>query len=106
MDFYIYKAKLIKIVDADTIDANISLGFDVYKIVRCRLAGIDAPEMKTATGKASKQYLVNTIPLNSDIVIESKAYDKYGRSLAVIHYNDVNINDLLIEEGYAVPYMV
>lgn len=102
---YTYNAKLIKIVDGDTLDVIVDLGFDVFKKIRCRLANINAPEMNTDAGKASKQYLVNLIPVNSDIVIKSKKYDKYGRSVATIYFNDININDLMLHEGYAIPYV-
>lgn len=113
MNFYTYKAKLIKIVDCDTIDINLDLGFEIYKKARCRLAGINAPELRTAEGKAAKQFLVDTIPLGSDIIIESKKYDKYGRSLAVVYYNNdsenksflININNLIVEKGFAIRYM-
>jgi len=105
MNFYTYKAKLTKIIDADTVDTEIDLGFEVFKKVRCRLAGIDAPELRTEAGKIAKQFLIDTIPLNSDVIIESKKYDKYGRSLAIIYFNNININQLLIDKGHATVYV-
>ena len=66
---YTYKAKLDRVVDGDTIDANIDLGFDITIHKRIRLAGIDTPESRTR-----------------DLV------------------EDVNINDTLVKEGYAVEY--
>ena len=109
MNFYTlftYKAKLLKIIDADTLDVELDLGFEVYKRARCRLANINAPELKTLEGKAAKQFIVDTIPLGSEILVESKDYDKYGRSLAIVHYNGVNINELLITNNHAIAYMV
>ena len=44
---YIYKAKCIKVVDGDTVDAQVDLGFDIHKIIRIRLVGINAPESRT-----------------------------------------------------------
>ena len=102
---FTYLAQVIKIVDADTIDLMVDLGFDVHKKVRCRLAGINAPEMKTEEGKLAKAFLVQELPLNSTVIMISKEYDKYGRSVADILYNNVSLSKLLLEKGFAVPYM-
>ncbi|NTW91114.1 MAG: nuclease [Erysipelotrichaceae bacterium] len=103
--YFTYKAVLNKIVDADTLDATLDLGFSVFKKVRCRLAGINAPELSTPEGKIAKQFLIETLPLNSEITVESKGYDKYGRSIAVIYFNGESINKKLLDTGHAVPYI-
>tara|TARA_R100001594_G_scaffold126921_1_gene164362 strand:+ start:1645 stop:2025 length:381 start_codon:yes stop_codon:yes gene_type:complete len=117
---YTYKAKLDRVIDGDTIDAHIDLGFDVTIHKRIRLAGIDTPESRTrdleekARGLAAKEYLV-TVLSSGDFILESKEVGKYGRVLGTILLNAklngyetdeeyININDLLIEEGFAVKY--
>lgn len=101
---YIYNAKVVKIVDADTVDVMVDLGFEVYKKVRTRLAGINAPELNTDEGKVAKAFLVGALPVDTPVIIVSKDYDKYGRSVAVIYQENVNINQMLLDSGYAIPY--
>mgnify|MGYP003642500662 CR=1 FL=1 len=106
---YTYKAKLDRVVDGDTIDANIELGFDITIHKRIRLAGIDTPESRTrdleekARGLASKDRLVELLG-DGKFVLESKEVGKYGRVLGTLHIDDVNINETLVEEGFAVEY--
>jgi len=113
---YTYKAKLIRIVDGDTIDAEIDLGFDTIVRKRIRLFGIDTPETKTkdmkekTKGLAAKQRLTEI--LNSEFVVETilNKRGKYGRVLGIV-YNltednkRLNINEALVEEGHAVKYL-
>jgi micrococcal nuclease len=105
MNLFTYTGKVNKIIDADTIDVTLDLGFEVYKKLRCRLAHINAPEMKTDAGKAAKIFLSAALPINDTVIVISKEYDKYGRSVAEIFHNDVNINQMLLDTGHAVPYM-
>ena len=106
---YIYKAKLDRVVDGDTVDAHIDLGFDITIHKRIRLAGIDSPESRTrdleekAKGLASKDKLVELLG-EGDFILESKEVGKYGRVLGTLIVEDVNINDTLVEEGFAVEY--
>ena len=111
---YEYRAKLDRVVDGDTIDANIDLGFDVSVHKRIRLAGIDSPESRTRDleekkrGLASKQRLIELLE-KGNLVVESKEVGKFGRVLGVLHvYPDgglpININDTLVKEGFAVEY--
>lgn len=95
---YTYKAKVEKIVDGDTIDLIADLGFETYRKVRCRLARIDAAELSTAEGKKIKKELNNLIPVNTNVIFESKEYDKYKRSIAEIYLNNINISDYLINK--------
>ena len=115
---YTYKADVIKIIDGDTIDVNIHLGFDVilYK-QRIRLMGIDTPESRTRNleekerGLLSKAYIENRCPVGSTIMIESLDKGKFGRILGNIwaaDEEDANadntINKKMILEGFAVEY--
>ena len=98
---YIYKAELIKVVDGDTVDLAIDLGFDTIRKERFRLYGIDAAEMKTSDGPKAKQWLESHI--ESSLLVETfqlatKAKrDKYGRFLAVLwNASQVTLNPLKI----------
>ena len=117
---YIYKADLIRVVDGDTVDLIIDLGFDTSRIERFRLYGIDAPEMNTAEGKAAKAWLEDAIRPPEPIYVQTiqlstKAKrDKYGRFLAVLYgfypvlssadgpkVNHCSFNAEMIREGHA-----
>ncbi len=118
---YVYKAELIRVVDGDTVDFIVDLGFDTSRRERFRLYGIDAPEIRTLAGKAAKAWLWEALqPLDAiyvqTIQLETKAKrDKYGRFLAVLYreFGDVrtklpekrlaleSINSEMIEVGHA-----
>ena len=111
---YTYKAKLDRVVDGDTVDAYIDLGFDISVHKRIRLAGIDSPESRTrdleekARGLAAKDRLIDLLK-DGKFTLESKEVGKYGRVLGVLLVDDannnfININKTLVEEGYAVEY--
>ena len=100
---YIYKAELIRVVDGDTVDLIIDLGFDTSRHERFRLYGIDAPELRTAAGKEAKAWLEDALmPLEEiyvqTIQLKTKAKrDKYGRFLAVLYddLGDIDANRLM-----------
>ena len=114
---YEYRVKkVLKIVDGDTIDVDIDLGFDISYMQRVRLAGIDTPESRT-TDKAEKvlglevkDKLKKAIDAATNIVIKTEKPDsseKYGRILGWVFLDDnkVSINQTLIDEGYSWGYM-
>ena len=108
---YIYNAKCIKVVDGDTIDAQIDLGFDTHKVIRIRLVGINAPESRTrdleekTRGLAAKQFVIDILKKHhNNFILHSQGVGKYGRCLGNIFFGDQNLNDLLITEGHAVEY--
>ena len=107
---YTYNAKLLKVVDGDTIDALVDLGFDTWKKIRIRLYGIDAWESRTRDlnekekGLAAKNRLIEV--LGEEFILVSHGVGKYGRCLGEI-FEDINsdsVNNLLISEGHAIPY--
>ena len=112
---YTYKAKLDRVIDGDTIDVNIDLGFDITVHKRVRLGGIDTPESRTRDleekkrGLAAKYRLTEILDKGS-LVVESKEVGKYGRVLGVLTiYPDnldlpINVNETLVSEGHAVEY--
>jgi len=115
-DPYIYRIKEIhKIVDGDTIDASIDLGFDISLEKRIRLAGIDSPESRTSDanekkyGLQSKEWLKHRVEGAKDILIKTEKPDsteKYGRIIGHLFINNeaTSLNDQMIVEGYAWPY--
>ncbi len=114
---YEYRVKkVLKIVDGDTIDVDIDLGFDISYKQRVRLAGIDTPESRTrdlkekALGLESKEKLKKAIDAANDVIIVTEKPDsteKYGRILGWVYLDksSKSINEILIEEGYAWAYM-
>jgi micrococcal nuclease len=94
---YIYKADLIRVVDGDTVELMIDQGFSNFTKQTMRLYGIDAPEMRTAAGKAAKTWLWEAIqPLEAiyvqTIQLSTKAKrDKYGRFLAVLYKSEAGM---------------
>jgi micrococcal nuclease len=119
---YIYKASLIRVVDGDTVDLIIDLGFDTSRYERFRLYGIDAPELRTEAGKEAKAWLSEALQPLEVIYVQTLQHktkakrDKYGRFLAVL-YDDLSdieanrpmrtpvspasINAKMITEGHA-----
>ena len=115
-DPYIYRIKSItKVVDGDTIDANIDLGFDISLTKRIRFAGIDTPESRTtnlkekALGLESKEWLKKALEGAKDILIKTEKPDsteKDGRIIGHLFVNDqeTSLNNQMIAEGYALEY--
>lgn len=109
---YFYKAKIVDVYDGDSVTADIDLGFYVWvHEEKLRLYGIDAPEVKgheREIGLLSRDFLRSKI-LNKEVLIQTiRATDdrdkkeKWGRFLAVVWLDGMNINDLLVKEGYAI----
>jgi micrococcal nuclease len=114
---YEYRIKQVtKIVDGDTIDVDVDLGFSISYSQRLRLAGIDTPESRTTDkfektlGLESKEYLKTKLKEAKDIVVKTELPDsseKYGRILGWVYVNgnSKSINEQMIEDGYAWSYM-
>lgn len=101
---YNYKAIVNKVVDGDTVNLTIDLGFRLTYTANCRLAGINAPEINTEEGKAAKDALRLMVGQGEEIDIISTGLDKYGRPIVVIKYNGIDINIEMIKKGFAVKY--
>jgi micrococcal nuclease len=107
---FIYNAILERVVDGDTIDVTLDLGFNVFlKKQRCRLAGIDTPESRTRDlaekklGLQAKERLTELC--GEKLKIKSLGRGKFGRILAIPYTkDDEDICKMLIEEGHAVEY--
>ena len=108
---YNYKIEVLRVIDGDTIDAEIDLGFDVKIKKRIRFMGINTPESRTrdleekARGLAAKDFVVEMMKKhNNKFILHSQGVGKYGRCLGNIFFGDKNLNDMLITEGHAVEY--
>jgi micrococcal nuclease len=103
---YEYSGTVIKVVDGDTIDVDIDLGFYTHKIQRVRLARINAPEMKTPGGPPAKNYLIDLIAGRPVKIQTAKevSYDKYGRYIAEVWLGDANVSQKMLDSGNAVIY--
>lgn len=108
---YEYNAKLDRVVDGDTVDALVDLGFDTWKKVRIRLYGIDAWESRTrdleekAKGLEAKDRLIELLAANdNEFVLLSHGVGKFGRCLGSLFIDNMNINQTLVTEGHAKDY--
>ena len=116
---YTYNIKLDRVVDGDTIDAIIDLGFDVSIKKRVRFLGVDTPESRTrdleekARGLAAKDRVKQLLEGCNTIQLTSHGVGKYGRCLGELRIDVVDgqekltlesVNELLIKEGHAVEY--
>ena len=119
MDKYIYRAKLDRVVDGDTIDALIDVGFDIWFKKRIRFKGVDTWESRTRNleekalglkAKARTKELLEKVSSKSGYFrIKSYGLGKYGRVLADVFIMDKdgkqwNVNETLISEGHAYVY--
>ena len=120
---YEYKAVVDRVVDGDTIDVTIDLGFKVWKKMRVRMEGINTPESRTRDleekkrGLAAKDRLKSILEFNNNnCVLKVSGVGKYGRALATVLVESlsplngedgitlIDVNKQLIEEGHAVEY--
>lgn len=99
---YTYKAKLNKVIDGDTVNLTIDLGFRMSMTANCRMAGINAPEMDTEEGKAAKVALMYMLPI--ELTIISTGLDKYGRPIVKLTDGKIDFNQKMIDNGNAVKY--
>ena len=114
MDKHIYSAKIVRVVDGDTADAMIDLGFDTWVKKRIRFYGVDTWESRTRNleekkkGLAAKAYVKDLLE-NSDegkFLLKSHGVGKYGRVLGELFVkgNETSVNELLKENGHAYEY--
>ena len=110
---YEYACKVERVVDGDTVDVVLNLGFDIMYKSRVRLYGIDTPESRTrnldekARGKMAGAFLKNAIDTGEKVVIQTKLKDsrgKFGRVLGNIIVDGININQLMIDNYHAAAY--
>jgi len=110
---YEYSCKVTRVVDGDTVDVILDLGFSILHKCRVRLYGIDTPESRTINkdekirGKLASAFLKNAIKKGKKVTLRSKLKDskgKYGRVLGEIVVDEININQSMIINHMAVRY--
>jgi micrococcal nuclease len=108
---YTYKISSVdRIVDGDTIDVTVDLGFKIFTKQRIRMYGINTPETRTRDkqekqrGLAAKSRLIELLQTEDDVILVSHGVGKFGRVLGELYINDTNINETLVNEGHAVKY--
>ena len=114
MELFQYKAEVIRVVDGDTLDASVDLGFDTWKKVRIRFQGFNAPESRTRNleekkrGLAAKDRVKEILEENGNkFILKSHGVGKYGRCLGEIFVETLGGDSLqitLINEGHGVEY--
>ena len=115
---YEYRCEVVRVIDGDTVDVDIDLGFGVWmKRQRIRMYGIDTPESRTRDleekkyGLAAKDFLVGMLEDENGIILKTykDAEGKFGRILGELwrttNYADKSINEYMIEKHHAVRYM-
>jgi len=110
---YYYEVEVLRVVDGDTVDVRIDLGFNVWHKCRVRMVGINAPESRTRDleekekGLAAKEWLKLRFFGVGDIYsveLQSQGTGKYGRVLGEFYIDETNINQEMVEVGHAVAY--
>jgi len=102
-----YQARCHRVIDADTLDLGVDLGFDVTIRRRVRLAAINAPELGTPEGRAARDWVtqwVDNHPGDWPLTVTTRqtaSRDRYGRWVAVISAGGVTLNQQLIDAGHA-----
>ena len=108
-----YMCKVTRVVDGDTVDIELDLGFKLSKKDRVRLTGIDTPESRTRNlaekklGLEAKEFLKAWCKAHKgDIIIHTESEGKYGRLLGALYSSnsEQSVNDLMLEAGHAWPY--
>lgn len=103
---YCYNATVLRVIDGDTVVIRVDVGFRMWAEMPMRLAYINAPEMNTLEGKDCKVVLENIVANHPGRVVVKtyKPIDKYGRYLGTLYINDVDVNQYLLESGWAKKY--
>jgi len=104
---------VLKVIDGDTVDVEVDLGFDLTKKERVRLGGIDTPESRTRDleekklGLQAKDYLKSLIMNADKLIVRTEKDGKFGRMIGYLYMNPdatVSLNQMLIDEGFAWMY--
>ena len=115
---YTYKAKLVRVINGDTLDIEIDLGFDIIIRQRLKLYGIDTPDSRSSNSEVKqkgldvKQRLIDLLTKEFKVTTILNKRGKYGRILGNIYItdsktgNEICINEMLVTEGLAVRYNI
>jgi len=104
---YEYRATLLRVLDGDTIEVDLDLGFHIHYRAFVRMAGYDAPELRTDAGFKAKECLYQLLhELPAPLVIRTminKEFEKYGRVLGAVMVGSININTAMVKAGHVKP---
>lgn len=102
---YTYNAWVTRVIDGDTVDLVLDLGFHVKVDIRTRLRGINAPETSTEAGRIARQALRELLSIGRKVVTTTykDPTDKYGRWVALIEVDGVDVCQWLLTNNHAVP---
>ena len=113
MEYYTYKAECVRVIDGDTCEISVDLGFNIFVKEKIRIMGINTAEIygvkkgseEYNKGLKSKQRLEELI-VDKDLIIKTHRdkKGKYGRYLAEVYVEDESVGEILIKEGLAEPY--
>lgn len=102
-----YQVISVRVIDGDTIEALLDLGFHCRFDISMRLDGINAAEHGSVSGDAATAWLTGLVAASKEVLVTTHKHasgDKFGRILAVLWCDGVNVNDLAVSLGHAVPY--
>jgi endonuclease YncB( thermonuclease family) len=106
-----YRAVVTTVHDGDTIDVQADLGFDETRYLRCRIWGINAPELSTNAGKEARAYATGLLPKGMNVVVYSHGWDKYGGRVDAeikFPYQGVttDFGNEMVSSGHAKPLVI
>lgn len=112
LPMYEYRATIVRVIDGDTLDVDIDLGFHVHIKERLRVARVDTPEIRgeeRPEGLKSSAFVKANLPVGEVVRIRTQKTGKFGRWLAEVWYNDedgvpINLSDELLKRDLAKPY--
>lgn len=98
--------EVVRVVDGDTVDLSVDLGFHIGIVVRFRLLGVNAPESRTATGPAATEFVKDWCRSHSSLRVRTAKADSFGRWLAWLEPTDdgISLNEALLAAGHAVAF--
>jgi len=102
-----YRAEIVRVVDGDTLDVDVDLGFGVKKRERLRLGRVDAWEtrgVEREAGLEATEFVERALFPGKEVTIQTRKRGKYGRYIAEVSYDGKNLADELLEHGHAEPY--
>lgn len=103
---YTYRARILRVIDGDTYDVAVDVGFRLTATLPLRLARVNCPEKRTPEGVRAAAYVAALFsPLPCPVVVRTfKPVDDFGRYLADVYLGDVDLGQRLLETGHAVEY--
>ena len=103
-----YPAAVVDVHDGDTMTLAIDLGFDIQATERCRVYGINAPELSTQAGKDARAYALALVKPGDEVTVLSHGWDKYGGRFdgSVTLSDGRDFGQVMLDTGHAVPFMV